>query len=113
MAPYVYIENDMPTSLPDRVTENKGKYSWWRKGPTGADFIHEDVLPNLINRACNYVKEKASSDQPYFLYLPLPAPHTPILPVKEFQGKSGLGDYGDFVLMVDATVVVRQPESKN
>ena len=104
MAPYVYIENDMPTSLPDRVTENKGKYSWWRKGPTGADFVHEDVLPNLINRACNYVKEKASSDQPYFLYLPLPAPHTPILPVKEFQGKSGLGDYGDFVLMVDVMV---------
>lgn len=104
MPPYVYIENDMPTSLPDRVTEDKGKYSWWRKGPTGADFVHEDVLPNLIDRACNYVKEKASSDQPYFLYLPLPAPHTPILPVKEFQGKSGLGDYADFVLMVDAMV---------
>lgn len=104
MPPYVYIENDMPTSLPDRVTEDKGKYSWWRKGPTGADFVHEDVLPNLIDRACDYVKEKASSDQPYFLYLPLPAPHTPILPVKEFQGKSGLGDYADFVLMVDAMV---------
>lgn len=104
MAPYVYIENDMPTSLPNRVTENKGTYSWWRKGPTGADFVHEDVLPNLINRACNYVKEKASFEQPYFLYLPLPAPHTPILPVKEFQGKSGLGDYADFVLMVDAMV---------
>lgn len=104
MSPYVYIENDMPTSLPDRVTENKGKYSWWRKGPTGADFVHEEVLPNLIDRACNYVKEKASSDQPYFLYLPLPAPHTPILPVEEFRGKSGLGDYADFVLMVDAMV---------
>lgn len=104
MPPYVYIENDMPTCLPDRITEDKGKYSWWRKGPTGADFVHEEVLPNLIDRACNYVKEKASSHQPYFLYLPLPAPHTPILPVKEFQGKSGLGDYADFVLMVDAMV---------
>lgn len=104
MSPYVYIENDMPTSLPDRVTENKGKYSWWRKGPTGADFVHEEVLPNLIDRACSYVKEKASSEQPYFLYLPLPAPHTPILPVEEFRGKSGLGEYGDFVLMVDAMV---------
>lgn len=104
MAPYVYIENDKPTSLPDRETVNKGKYSWWRKGPTGADFFHEDVLPNLISRACNYVKEKSTSDQPYFLYLPLPAPHTPILPVKEFMGKSGMGDYADFVLMVDAMV---------
>jgi len=104
MAPYVYIENDMPTSLPNRVTENKGKYSWWRKGPTGADFVHEQVLPNLISRACNYITEKAQSDQPYFLYLPLPAPHTPILPIDEYRGKSGLGEYGDFVLMVDDMV---------
>ena len=104
MDPYVYVENDMPTSLPDRVTVNKGKYSWWREGPTGADFKHEEVLPNFTNRACKYIKEKAQSDQPYFLYLPLPAPHTPILPTEEFRGKSGLGDYGDFVLMVDAMV---------
>lgn len=104
MAPYVYIENDMPTSLPDRETVNEGKYSWWRKGPTGADFVHEEVLPNLVDRACNYIKEKAKADQPYFLYLPLPAPHTPILPTEEFRGKSGIGDYGDFVLMVDAMV---------
>lgn len=104
MAPYVYIENDMPTSLPDRETVNEGKYSWWRKGPTGADFVHEEVLPNLVDRACNYIKEKAKADQPYFLYLPLPAPHTPILPTEEFRGKSGIGEYNDFVLMVDAMV---------
>lgn len=104
MPPYVYIENDMPTAQPDKETQSKGKYNWWRKGPTSPDFVHEDVLPNLIDRACNYIKEKAVSDQPYFLYLPLPAPHTPILPTKEFQGKSGLGEYGDFVLMVDAMV---------
>lgn len=104
MAPYIYIENDKPTALPNRKTVNKGKYSWWREGPTGSDFVHEEVLPNLTGRACSYIKEKAKSDQPYFLYLPLPAPHTPILPTAEFRGKSGLGEYGDFVLMVDAMV---------
>ena len=104
MDPYVYVENDMPTSLPNRTTVNKGKYSWWREGPTGSDFVHEDVLPNVTTRACNYIKEKAQSDQPFFLYLPLPAPHTPILPSEEFRGKSGIGDYGDFVLMVDNMV---------
>jgi arylsulfatase A-like enzyme len=31
----------------------------------------------------------------------MPAPHTPILPTKEFQGKSGTNPYGDFVLEVD------------
>jgi len=104
MPPYVYIENDMPTSIPNKYTVSKGKYSHWRKGLTADDFVHEDVLPNLVNRACTYIKEKASSRKPYFLYLPIPAPHTPILPTKEFRGKSGLGDYGDFVLMVDAMV---------
>jgi arylsulfatase A-like enzyme len=33
--------------------------------------------------------------------LPLPAPHTPILPTKEWKGKSGLNPYGDFVMMLD------------
>lgn len=104
MPPYVYVENDMPTALPDRVTENKGKYQWWRKGPTAPDFKHEEVLPNFVDRAVTYIHEKSESGQPFFLYLPLPAPHTPILPSPEFQGKSGLNLYGDFVLMVDCMV---------
>lgn len=37
--------------------------------------------------------------------MPLPAPHTPILPTDEFKGKSGLDNpYGDFVIMVDWVV---------
>ena len=43
-------------------------------------------------------------DPMFFLYFPLSAPHTPILPTKEFQGKTGLGPYGDFVLQCDWTV---------
>lgn len=104
MAPYVYVENDRPTAIPDKTTVNKGKYSWWREGPTAPDFRHEEVLPHIIDKGCTYILEKAKSSKPYFLYLPLPAPHTPILPAKEFQGKSGIGEYGDYVLMVDAMV---------
>lgn len=103
MPPYVYVENDMPTALPNRITENKGM-KLWRKGPTASDFDHEQTLPNLINHAEKYIEEKSKDKDPFFLYLPLPAPHTPILPIKEFQGKSGLNSYGDFVLMVDAMV---------
>lgn len=104
MAPYVYVENDKPTAIPDKKTVNKGKYSWWREGLTAPDFRHEDVLPHIIDKGCSYIKKYAKSSKPYFLYLPLPAPHTPILPSKEFQGKSGIGEYGDYVLMVDAMV---------
>jgi len=38
------------------------------------------------------------------LYLPLTAPHTPIVPTKPWRGKSGLNPYGDFMLQVDDTV---------
>ena len=102
MAPYVYVENGRITALPDTTTVNTGKYSWWREGPTGRDFIHEDVTPNFFRRANKYVVEKAREDAPFFLYLALPSPHTPILPTKEWQGKSGLNPYGDFVMMIDA-----------
>ncbi len=102
MAPYVYVENGMPTMIPTNTTMNKGQ-AFWRKGLTAGDFIHEDVTPNFFRRAISYVEEKAKEDKPFFLYLPIPSPHTPILPIKEFQGKSGLDNpYGDFVMMIDA-----------
>jgi arylsulfatase A-like enzyme len=65
------------------------------------------MLPRLGQRAVSYVAEHAAgakAGQPFFLYLPLTSPHTPILPTPEWQGKSGLGAYGDFVMQTDAVV---------
>ncbi|GAI83635.1 unnamed protein product, partial [marine sediment metagenome] len=31
----------------------------------------------------------------------LPSPHTPILPTKDWHGKSEINPYGDFVMMID------------
>lgn len=101
MAPYVYVENGMATEIPDSTTVNTGKYSWWRKGPTSKDFVHEDVTPNFFKRGIQYVKEQANKKSPFFLYLALPSPHTPILPTKEWQDKSGLNPYADFMMMID------------
>ena len=94
-------ENGKVTAAPDRVTANGDYKKFWRKGSTGADFKHIDVLPNFINRGVKYIGERAKTDKPFFLYLPLPAPHTPILPTEEFVGKSNTNLYGDFVLQVD------------
>ncbi|MEQ1860820.1 MAG: arylsulfatase [Chthoniobacteraceae bacterium] len=63
-----------------------------------------DMLPALAARASAYVTERAKTAQPFFLYLPLNSPHTPIVPSKAWQGKSGLGDYGDFVMETDWAV---------
>ena len=48
--------------------------------------------------------EAARGGKPFFLYVPLSAPHLPILPTPEWQGKSGLNVYADFVMHVDAAV---------
>lgn len=101
MAPYVYVENGMPTHIPDSFSVNTGKYSWWREGPTSDDFVHTDVTPNFFRKSFKYIKEMSKQDKPFFLYLALPSPHTPILPGKQWQGKSGLNPYGDFVMMID------------
>ena len=101
MAPYIYIENDRFTQLPDHETEDTGK-RFFRRGPTAPDFVHEDVLPHLTDKVLETID--AYRDDPFFIYFPMPAPHTPILPSAEFLGKSGTNEYGDFVLMVDAMV---------
>ena len=101
MAPYVYVENGKITAEVDQITENTKKYSWWRKGPTAADFVHDDVTPNFFRKAMDYVKERSKEEKPFFMYLALPSPHTPILPTEEWKGRSGLNPYGDFVVMID------------
>ena len=104
MAPYVWVEDDRVTAVPDRTTANKDYQGFWREGLTGADFNHVEVLPELTRRAVEHVRSRAKTKRPFFLYLALPAPHTPILPTADFQGKSGTNPYGDFVLQVDDTI---------
>jgi arylsulfatase A len=38
------------------------------------------------------------------LYVPLSSPHYPVVPSKDWQGKTKVGDYGDFVAQTDAVV---------
>lgn len=101
MPPYVYIDGRQATALPDHETEGEGM-RFWRKGPTAPDFVHEEVLPTLTRKAIDWIDEW--SDRPFFIYFPLPAPHTPILPTGEYCGKSRTNSYGDFVLVVDGVV---------
>jgi arylsulfatase A len=63
-----------------------------------------DMLRLLVERSTAYICQRAATGKPFFLYLPLNSPHTPIVPSKHWQGKSGLGDYGDFVMQTDWAV---------
>jgi arylsulfatase A-like enzyme len=106
MTPYVYVENDRVTELPTETIERKDGMAYYRGGPIAPGFKHEEVLPRCTDKAVAFIDRHAGSrrDEPFFLYLPLSAPHTPILPTKEFQGKTELGPYGDFVHQCDHTV---------
>lgn len=64
----------------------------------------ENMLPRLTQKAVDYIHQRASARSPFFLYLPLGSPHTPIVPTEAWKGKSGLGDYADFVMQTDDTV---------
>jgi len=104
MPPYVYVENDRVTAQPDRIVPESGGKEMWRSGPIGPDFDHREVLPLLTRKAVAFIDEQANNDAPFYLYFPLPAPHTPILPTADFVGRSGTNSYGDFCLQVDDLV---------
>ena len=65
-----------------------------------------NMLPRLTSKSVEYINKQAKNKdgKPFFLYVPLGSPHTPILPSKQWQGKSGMGDYADFVMQTDATI---------
>ncbi len=70
-------------------------------------IAHDEVinmLPRLTEKSVEYIDSRAGKKKPFFLYVPLGSPHTPIVPGPEWQGKSGLGDYGDFVMQTDNVV---------
>lgn len=101
MPPFVYIRNDRVTAVP--TAEKK----WVRSGPAAADFEAVDVLPALTAEAVSVVKaraEAARAGKPFFLYVALNSPHTPVVPEKAWQGRSGLGDYADFVIQTDDAI---------
>jgi len=98
MPPFAFIENDHFT---EPLTTTK---KWVRQGPAAAAFEAVDVLPELTRKAVRFIREQAKAGRPFFLYMPLNSPHAPIVPTKEWQGKSGLGPYGDFVMETDWAV---------
>ena len=68
-------------------------------------IVHEDeinMLPRLTRKAVEYIETRATKKEtPFFLYVPYGSPHAPIVPTKEWLGKSGLNIHADFVMQTD------------
>ena len=109
MIPYLYVEDDRAVELPSGEVEGskhrrQGGGGFWRAGPCAPGFRHDEVLTRTVDEALEWVDEVGGGERPFFLYLPLSAPHTPWLPDAGHQGRTEVGHYGDFVAMVDTEV---------
>lgn len=107
MDPYVYIENDRAVEqATSTIAESKTPRGvFWRGGGIAPGFKIPQVLPELTTKAVSVLKDRAKQpNQPFFLYFPLTAPHTPWVPLDAYKGRSKAGLYGDFVAQVDDTL---------
>lgn len=93
MSPYIYIEND----------RFDGEMPADNQKVTATGFDRSDVLPEIGRKTVEFIQTQDAS-KPFFAYVPLTSPHTPIVPTKEWKGKSGIGTYGDFVMQTDDVI---------
>ena len=94
--PYTWFEQDRLLVQP---TEEKPEEMFGHPGAMSPGWELEAVMPEITRRSAQYIED--SGEEPFFLYFPLTAPHTPIVPTAAFRGMSGAGEYGDYVCEVD------------
>ncbi|MCC8152436.1 MAG: arylsulfatase [Lachnospiraceae bacterium] len=109
--PFVYIENDHVLTPPDHMIGVRrldrvgpSQQTEVEYGPAASGHDPAKVVPDMDAKVLSLVDDYAGKDQPFFIYYPTPAVHGPLLPAPEYQEKSGIGRYGDFVLQVDGFV---------
>ncbi len=102
--PFCYIENDctvgIPSEfLPDRMLDN---HQASIPGPAMPYWHFEQLLPMWAQKADGFIAESAGRHEPFFLYLSMTSPHTPLAVNPAWIGKSGLDSlYADLVMETD------------
>lgn len=106
--PFVIIENDRVTEEPTGVTGEKNldrqgatQQQLWQNGVIASNFVHKEVPGQMQDKVLDLIDDYSEEDDPFFIYYPNHLVHQPLIPTEEFEGKSGIGIYGDFVLQLD------------
>ncbi len=104
--PYAWRENDRLLGNISTTAKALGitSYVGVSDGPAVAGWSLEAVLPEYTKRCTDYIRGRSTKEDPFFLYFPMPSPHTPIAPDATWKGKSGISDYVDFLLQTDWVV---------
>ena len=98
--PYVWRENER--LLGNLTAQMKqGAMVGVSAGPAVPDWDFTAVLPAYAKRCAQYIRSHKQNENPFFLYFPMPSPHTPIAPGNGFKGKTGISDYADFLMETD------------
>ena len=101
--PYAFIKNEFIEG-PVPIREDIFSIESAVPGVQQKGWSNANILPRLRKEALLYLEKQANSKDPFFLFLSLTAPHTPISPISEFRGKSSAGKYGDLVVQIDDLV---------
>jgi len=106
MDPHAFIENRNVQGtmefLKDKAAVKARGFEGAKPGWAAKEFVQSEVLPVFTRKTCAWIRQH--KDQPFFVYMPLNAPHSPIVPNAEFAGKSGLSPHGDFCMETDWAV---------
>ncbi len=100
MPPYIWVENNRFVGA---TTVQKSFFGPNRIGPADPNMEPEHVLPTITEKTVQFIDAVGSSD-PFFIYMALNSPHTPIAPNPPFNGKSQINAYADFVMETDHAV---------
>jgi arylsulfatase A len=94
MGPHVFIQDDRCQEIPSQ---------YYRQGipkPMAEGWRDDQVDVEFTKHACDFIGKQAGK-KPFFVYLPLAAPHRPCEAPDFAQGKTKAGDRGDMVWVVD------------
>ena len=101
--PYVWRENvNLLGNLTAQIKQ--GTMVGVSAGPAVPDWDFSAVLLEYGKRCAEYVRGRKGKEQPFFLYFPMPSPHTPIAPGGKFKGITGISPYADFLVETDWAV---------
>ncbi len=106
LPPFAFIENDRVTTLPTaRYEYHPDQGVVMPRGFVGAPMApgwqFDEILPEITRRAAKYIRQQANQSEPFFLYFSMTSPHEPVVPSKNFAGKSGIAPIADFVMETD------------
>jgi arylsulfatase A-like enzyme len=104
--PFTFIENDRVAPLPTaRYEYDASEGIVLPRRFAGAHMApgwrFDRILPEITQRAVDYVHRRARASTPFFLYFSMTSPHEPVVPSQDFAGKSGISPIADFVMQTD------------